>query len=101
VCRVASKGGDRIIVGDDDQENVVVFGSDVIDLSGIDLAAVSELPSPVLRAAIARVCEELSGNGDQSAVYAGFRSSLRTTGIDNQGSAGGDEADDGTDRYAD
>jgi FXSXX-COOH protein len=100
-CRVASKGGDRIIVGDDDQENVVVFGTDVVDLSGIDLAAVSELPSPVLRAAIRRVCEELSGNGDQSAVYAGFRSSLRATSLDNQGSAGGDEADGGTGRYAD
>ena len=79
----------------------MVFGTDVVDLSGIDLAAVSELPSPVLRAAIRRVCEELSGNGDQSAVYAGFRSSLRATSLDNQGSAGGDEADGGTGRYAD
>jgi FXSXX-COOH protein len=97
----ASKGGDRVTVGDDDQENVVVFGSDVIDLTAIDLAAVSQLPSPVLRAAIVRVCEELSGDGDQSAVYAGFRSSLRTTGLDSQGSVGGDEADGGTGRYAD
>lgn len=101
MCRVAGKGGDRITVGDDDQENVVVFGSDVIDLSDIDLAAVSELPSLVLRAAIARVREELSGNGDESAVYAGFRSSLRTAGAANQGSVDSDGAAGGTDRYPD
>jgi FXSXX-COOH protein len=82
-------------VGHDDQENSVVFGSDVIDLSDIDLTALSELPSAALRAAIVRVREELSGNGDQSAVYSGFRSSLRPGRITDQGSAGTDAA--GTD----
>jgi FXSXX-COOH protein len=88
----------------DDQENFVVFGSDVIDLSDIDLTALSELPSAGLRAAIVRVREELSGNGDQSAAYAGFRSSLRAGRKTDQGSAGSeqssagsDEADAGTD----
>jgi FXSXX-COOH protein len=91
----------------DDQENIVVFGSDVIDLSDIDLTTLSELPSAALRAAIVRVCEELSGSGDQSAVYAGFRSSLRAGRITDQGSAsseqssessaGDDTADTGTD----
>jgi hypothetical protein len=39
---------------------------------------VRELPSAVLRAAIARVHGELSGDGDESSAYAGFRSSLPT-----------------------
>jgi FXSXX-COOH protein len=50
------------------------FSSDVIDLSGIDLSVLSKLPSPVLRAAIQRVCEELAGDGETSAY---FQSSLR------------------------
>jgi FXSXX-COOH protein len=80
----------------------VTFESDVIDLSGIDLSALSEVPSAALRAAIARVRAELSGDGDESAVYAGFRSSLRASGPvnrgpgDNQDPDGGDEADEDT-----
>jgi FXSXX-COOH protein len=50
------------------------FSSDVIDLSGIDLSALSTLPNSVLRAAIRRVCEELAGDGETSAY---FQSSLR------------------------
>ncbi len=82
----------------------MAYESDVIDLSDIDLTALSELPSATLRAAIARVREELSGNGDESAVYAGFRSSLRARRITDQGpaaseqsSAGSNEADAGMD----
>lgn len=79
----------------------MVFGSDVIDLSDIDLAALSELPSAALRAAIARVRKELSGNGDKSAVYAGFRSSLRAAQAENQSSEGSEGADASQARYPD
>jgi FXSXX-COOH protein len=54
----------------------VVYGSELIDLSGVDLAALNELPSAALQRAITRVRDELSGDGDRSAIYAGFRSSL-------------------------
>jgi FXSXX-COOH protein len=80
----------------EDQENIVTFESDVIDLSGIDLAALSEVPSAALRAAIVRVRAELSGHDDQSAVYAGFRSSLRARRTDGQDSVGNDEAGEDT-----
>jgi FXSXX-COOH protein len=61
----------------EDGEKNVVYVSDVIDLSGIDLTTLNELSSPALRAAIARVRDELSGDGDQSAIYTDFRSTLR------------------------
>lgn len=76
-------------------EEIVVFGSDVIDLSHIDLAELSEVPSAALRAAITRVHRELSASGDKSAVYADFRSSLRAMRAENQSlteSAGSDAA---------
>lgn len=75
----------------------MVFGSDVIDLSDIDLTALNELPSAALRAAIVRVREELSGNGDQSAVYAGFRSSLRAGHVTDESSAGSEQSSAGRD----
>jgi FXSXX-COOH protein len=81
----------------EDRENIVTFESDVIDLSGIDLAALSEVPSAALRAAILRVRAELSGHGDQSAAYAGFRSSLPTKRQEDQDLAGSDPADEDTD----
>jgi hypothetical protein len=68
----------------DEYEEIVVFGSDVIDLSHIDFETLSEVPSTALRAAIIRVHEELSGNGDKSAVYADFRSSLRAMRAEKQ-----------------
>lgn len=51
-----------------------MFSSDVIDLSAMDLLALSEVPSPVLRAAIQRVCRELTDD-DEASAY--FQSSLR------------------------
>jgi len=75
----------------------------MIDLSGVDLATLSELPSAALRAAIARVREELSGSGDQSAIYAGFRSSLPDRHMESPSSEDGNEsnaAGAGADRYA-
>lgn len=65
-------------MADDDQEQVVVYRSDMLDLSEVDLATLSELPSAALRAAITRVRGELSKDGDSSGTYAGFRSSLRS-----------------------
>jgi FXSXX-COOH protein len=50
------------------------FSSEVIDLSGIDLSSVDALPSSVLRAAVRRVCAELTDDRETSAY---FQSSLR------------------------
>lgn len=50
------------------------FSSDVIDLSAVDLSGLDELPSPVLRASVQRVCRELDDGGEVSAY---FQSSLR------------------------
>jgi FXSXX-COOH protein len=50
-----------------------LFCSDIIDLSSIDLSAVSELPDTVLRSAISRVLRELASNGGASS---SFQSSL-------------------------
>lgn len=58
------------------QEKPVIYGSELIDLSAIDLDTLSELPSTALRTAISRVRRELSSHGDESSVYAGFRSSV-------------------------
>lgn len=69
---------------EDGPDRKETFTSDVIDLSDIDLSQVSKLPSPVLRAAVQRVCEELAGNEEASAY---FQSSLR--GTPPEGGAGG------------
>lgn len=81
-----------------DGEKIVVYRSDVIDLSDIDLTALNELPSATLRAAIARVRDELSGDGDQSAIYAGFRSSLRAGPTEERTSKDGNGTDAGATR---
>lgn len=41
-----------------------IFQSDIIDLSDLDMATVRKLPNPVLRAAIERVCAELSSDAE-------------------------------------
>jgi FXSXX-COOH protein len=50
------------------------FNSEVIDLSDIDLLALDDMPSAVLRAAIRRVRAELGAEREPSAY---FQSSLR------------------------
>jgi FXSXX-COOH protein len=57
----------------DEGENET-FSSEVIDLKDVDLSALGELPSAVLRSAIGRVCRELSGS---AGAYASFQSSMR------------------------
>jgi len=59
---------------EDSPEKEEIFRSDVLDLSGVDLTGLSELPSDVLRAAIQRVCAELSSDCETAAY---FQSSLR------------------------
>lgn len=50
------------------------FNSEVIDLSDIDLLALDDMPSAVLRAAVRRVRAELGAEREPSAY---FQSSLR------------------------
>lgn len=69
----------------------MVYCSDLIDLNDIDLDALRELPSAVLRAAVARVRRELSGGGDEPAIYADFRSSLPTRATRHADSSDGGE----------
>lgn len=57
-------------------EEPVVYGSDMINLTDVDLEALSEIPAPVLRKAIIRMRNELCGNSGESSIYAEFRSSL-------------------------
>jgi uncharacterized protein len=64
----------RDMSAEDGPDGKEMFSSDVIDLSSLDLQALSEVPSPVLRAAIQRVCGELA-NDDEASAY--FQSSLR------------------------
>lgn len=57
-----------------DADENETFSSEVIDLKDVDLSAVGELPSAVLRSAIGRVCQELS---DSAGAFASFQSSVR------------------------
>jgi FXSXX-COOH protein len=51
------------------------FGSDVINLSEVDLGGISRLPSSVLRASLDRLGRELANSED---IYAGFQNILGT-----------------------
>jgi FXSXX-COOH protein len=59
---------------DDGEERYETFSSEVIDLKDVDLSAVGELSSAVLRSAIGRICHELSSSAGASA---SFQSCLR------------------------
>lgn len=58
----------------DDTDGQGPFSSEIIDISDFDLSEIAELPSPVLHAAIKRVCAELAGDLEATAY---FQSSLR------------------------
>lgn len=58
-----------------DEDGNETFSSEVIDLKDVDLSAVGELSSAVLRSAISRVCQELSGS---AAAFASFQSSMHS-----------------------
>lgn len=73
-----------MILNDGDRESVVTFRSDVIDLSHVTLVALDDVASAVLRAAIVRVREELSGNDGESTIYADFQSSVQARHPDSQ-----------------
>lgn len=75
--------------GEDGDET---FSSEMIDLRDVDLSAVDELPSAVLRSAIGRVCRELSSG---AGVFASFQSSVR-----GMPSAGGGRAPENQDAAA-
>lgn len=53
----------------DSRENDGVFRSEIIDLGNLDLTAVRELPNPVLRAAVERVCAELGAGTETTAFF--------------------------------
>jgi FXSXX-COOH protein len=83
-------------VGHGDPEVNEVYRSDAIDLSDLDLASLDRLPSAALRAAVERIRRELHGDGERSAHYAGFRSSLRasrheSTRAEDNGTNAGDD----------
>lgn len=61
---------------DSESDSADVFTSDLIDLSDVNLAAVRDLPSTVLRAAVKRFCAELADNTETSAF---FQNSLHGT----------------------
>ncbi len=65
---------------DEDAGDGEVFCSDIIDLSGIDLATVSRLPGSVLRSAISRVLHELAANSSASASFQSSVSRLHSAG---------------------
>lgn len=68
------------MVEDNNPYGTDAFCSDLIDLSGIDLSALSRLPDSVLRSAIGRVLQELASNVEASASFQSCLPRLRPAG---------------------